>query len=311
MSRGPVYGGSARLSLLTTPVALALLAVLFYFGGDRKVAEKALSSVQVAGSETMRSVVGACAEEFMSRNPHADIIIRGGGSGDGMAALLHGMTDVAMVSRELSSREREFGRSKGIELSAIPLALDGIAIIANRANVSTELSLDQLRDIFAGKLRSWQALGGGSAEIDILARMAGSGTGTVFDEKVMKGTPYAPKVQRLATNEEIVAAVARRPAAIGYTGLGALKGSSEQIKVLALKLGANAAPLLPSLENLRSGAYPLTRGLTLVTAGKPTHTVGDFVAFCSGEDGRPFLQNAGYIVSNRGTGSGPLQAAQQ
>src|SRR5688572_23445112 len=167
MSKGPVYGGSARLSLLTTPVALALLAVLFYFGSDRKSAREAVSSVQVAGSETMRGVVGTCAEEFMSRNPHADIIIRGGGSGDGMAALLHGMTDVAMVSRELSSREREFGRSKGIELSAIPLALDGIAIIANRANASIELSLDQLRDVFAGKLRNWQPLGGGSAEIEI------------------------------------------------------------------------------------------------------------------------------------------------
>jgi phosphate transport system substrate-binding protein len=309
MSSGPVYGGSARISLLTTPVALALIAGLLYFGSERKTASEPPSSVQVAGSETMREVAGACAEEFMSRNPEADIIVRGGGSGDDIAALLHGMTDVAMVSRELSSREREFGRSKGIELSVVPLALDGIAVIANRANPVSELSLDQLRDIFAGKLRNWRLLGGSDAEIGVLARGAGSGTGSVFDERVLRGAPYLTSVRRFPTNEEIVAAVAERPSAIGYTGLGALKGSSEQIKVLALRSDRPAAPILPSLETIRSGAYPLTRSLTFVTAGRPAPAVGDFVAYCSGADGRHFLQSAGYIAS--GSNSGSLQAAQQ
>ena len=310
MSSGPVYGGSARLSLLTTPVALALIAGLLYFGSERKGAPESPSSVQIAGSETMREVIAACAEEFMSRNPQADIIVRDGGSGDGIAALLHGMTDIATVSRELTSREREFARSKGIELNVVPIALDGIAVVTNRANPVNELRLDQLSDIFAGKFRNWQALGGSDAEIGVLARAAGSGTGSVFDERVMNGKPYGQSVQRLPTNDDIVGAVGERPSAIGYTGLGALKGASEQIKVLALRSAAEAPAALPTPELIRSGAYPLTRSLTRVTPGRPSQTVADFIAYCSGEDGRPLLQSAGYIRSASAP-TGSLQAAQQ
>jgi phosphate transport system substrate-binding protein len=310
MSSGPVYGGSARISLLTTPVALALIAGLFYFGSEEKTGTEPPSSVQVAGSETMREVVGACAEEFMSRNPEADIIVRGGGSGDGIAALLHGMTDVAMVSRELSSREREFARSKTIVLNVVPVALDGIAIIVNRANPASELTVQQVRDTFAGTVRNWRALGGSDAEIGLLARAAGSGTGSVFDERVMQGEPYAAAVRLLPTNDEIVAAVAAQPGAIGYTGLGAMKGASEQIKVLALRSDTQTPAALPTPETIRSRAYPLTRSLTLVTAGKPAEGVAAFVAYCSGEDAQSLLHGAGYIPSGSNAGR-PLQAAQQ
>ena len=97
-------------------VCLVGVAAFFYFRNSSGRTVASSGPVQIAGSESMRPVVTACAESFMTRNPKADIIIRGGGSGDGVAALLHGLVDVGMISRDLSKRERDYVSSKGMEI---------------------------------------------------------------------------------------------------------------------------------------------------------------------------------------------------
>lgn len=208
-------------------VSLAGLAALLHFGGGSGRTAAATGSVQVAGSESMRPVVTACAESFMTRNPKADVIVRGGGSGDGIAALLHGLIDVAMASRDLSKRERDYALSKAIEISEFPLALDGIAIVVNQTNPVAELSLAEIQAVFAGKVRNWRELQGQDREIQVLGRSAGSGTATLFAERVGGESPSG-SVENLPTNEAIVAQVATRSGAIGYTGLGALTGARDQ-----------------------------------------------------------------------------------
>jgi hypothetical protein len=140
--------GMARLALYATPICLAAFVGLVYFtyfkdGSDSSSLQS--GSVQISGSETMRPVVTTCAEEFMTRNPKADIIVKGGGSGDGIAALLHGIVDIGMMSRELSPRERDYAASKNIPLSVSELALDGVTVIVNRAIAVTALGLGQLQ----------------------------------------------------------------------------------------------------------------------------------------------------------------------
>lgn len=142
--------GMARLALYATPICLAAFVGLFYFtyfrdGSDGSSLQS--GSVQISGSETMRPVVTTCAEEFMTRNPKADVIVRGGGSGDGVAALLYGIVDIGMMSRELSPRERDYAAAKNIQLSVSELALDGVTIIVNRALAVTALRLGQLQAI--------------------------------------------------------------------------------------------------------------------------------------------------------------------
>jgi phosphate transport system substrate-binding protein len=123
-----------RSAFYTTPVLLVAIVGLLYLGSGTQSSNLQTGSVQVVGSETMRPVVTACAEEFMARNPQADIVVKGGGSGDGIAAVLHGVVDLGMTSRDLSSRERDYAASRGIEISAVGLALDGITVVVNRAN---------------------------------------------------------------------------------------------------------------------------------------------------------------------------------
>src|SRR5262245_10404851 len=243
----------------------------------------------------MRPVVTACAEDFMTRTPQADVIVRGGGSGDGVAALLHGMIDIGMTSRELSQRERDYASSNGIELATFALALDGVTVIVNAANPVATLSLDRLHDIFTGKIRSWRELQGRDVEIVPFARAAGSGTASLFGERVLRDEGYGPSVRYLPTNEAIVAEVAAQTGAIGYTGLGALRGGGDRVKSIPLYADTQSAPVAATPEAISSKRYPLSRALYLVAAGPPFGTAKAFIDFCLSASGQALFQRAGYI----------------
>jgi len=251
--------------------------------------------VQVVGSESMRPTIAAIAEDFMTRNPLADITVRGGGSGDGIAALLHGMVDIAMTSRDVTQRERAYVADKGLELSVVPLALDAVVIVINQANPITVLDLAQIRDIFAGKIRNWRELQGTDTEIVPLARAAGSGTAYLFGERVLSAESFAASVSHLSTNEAIVAEVAARPGAIGYTGRGALRDAGDRVRMIAIRSDQQSPAAVATTDSIVSGSYPLTRRLSLATTGHPPATAKAFVDFCLSANGQALFQRGGYI----------------
>ena len=293
MQTGGGISRTLRFALYAVPVLIAAAAGMLYFGGASRGPVSHAGSVQVAGSETMRPVVTACAEDFMTRNPQADIIVRGGGSGDGVAALLHGLVDIGMVSRELSTRERDYAASRKIELSIAELALDGVAVVAHRGGGVGALSLAQVQGIYAGKIDNWRQLEGPDAAIRAFARAEGSGTASLFGERVMGEDRYAASVQRLPTNEAIVAEVAKTPGAIGYTGLGALRGN--QVQPIALRRDAQSAPVAAEAGTIRSGQYPLARALVFASAGQLTGTAKAFLDSCLSPRGQAMFQRAGYV----------------
>ena len=287
------------LSIVSGVLVCLGLAALLYFDFGAENATAPSGSVQVAGSESMRPAVAACAEDFMVRNPRTDIIVRGGGSGDGIAALLHGLVDVGMTSRDLSQREREYAASKAIEFLELPLASDGIAIIVNRANPVTELNLGQLQAIFAGQIRNWRDLRGDDLrddlEIRMFARASGSGTASLFGDRVLGEMPPAASVEYLPANEAIVAQVAALPGAIGYTGFAAMSGARERIKVVALRTDQQSTADAATTEAIRSGRYPLARTLYFVAQKQPSETARAFLDFCLSARGQELVQRAGFI----------------
>jgi phosphate transport system substrate-binding protein len=276
-------------------IGLVVAGLLFNFAPKNDSSIPHAGAIQVAGSETMRAVVSSCAEDFMNRNPKADIIVRGGGSGDGLAALLHGIVDISMTSRELSRREREFAMSKKFEFSEFPLALDGIAVVVHRSNPVAVLDLAQLHGIFAGKIRNWRELQGADSEIVAFARAAGSGTASLFGARVLGEDAYGDSIQHLPANDAIVREVAAHPGAIGYADLGAVRAGGDRIKVVALRRDAQSAPAATTPDEILSGRYPLTRTLTLTTAGDPPGIAKAFIDFCLSANGQALLQRAGYV----------------
>jgi phosphate transport system substrate-binding protein len=289
--------GFAVAGWCAAAVILAGAGAYLYFGARAENLGASVGSVQVVGSESMHPSVTACAEDFMTRNPQADVIVKGGGSGDGVAALLHGITDIAMASRELTHREREYARSNSIELAVFSVAQDGISIIVNRANPVADLSLSQLRDIFAGRLRNWGDLGAPQGDIIPFARAAGSGTALMFGERILGEEPYAASVQRLPTNEAIVSNVASQRDSIGYTDMGALKHGGDRVRAIALRADDQSRPVVAAPETIIAGHYPLSRRLTLVTAGSPLGTAKAFIDFCSSATGQALFQRAGFVAA--------------
>jgi phosphate transport system substrate-binding protein len=283
------------ITVLAVFMVLAGVGVYFYLSqGAQNAVQSGL--VQVVGSESMRPAVTACAEEFMAKHPDADIVVKGGGSGDGIGALLHGIVDIGMTSRELSQREHEYALSQGFDVSTFAVALDGVSIIVNRANPVVSLDFGQLRDVFTGKVRNWREFEAGEGEIEPIGRAAGSGTASLFGERVLGEQAYTRSVQRLATNEAIAAEVGTRTGAIGYTGLGALKGIGDKVRVVALGTDSHSTPVAATAETVASGKYPLSRKLYLATAGLPVGAAKAFIDFCLSANGRPLFEKVGYIA---------------
>jgi phosphate transport system substrate-binding protein len=288
--------GFATIMLLLAFILLASVGAYLYLTQVAQNSVVQSNLVQVVGSESMRPAVTACAEDFMTRNPDADIVVKGGGSGDGIAALLHGIVDIGMTSRELSQREREYAASRGFDVSTFAVALDGVSIVVNRANRVASLDFGQLRGMFSGKIHDWGELEAGGGEILPFARAIGSGTASLFGERVLGEEAYADSVRRLPTNEAIVAEVAARAGAIGYTGLGALRGVGDKVRVVALGADSRAVPVMATPESVVSAKYPLSRRLYLATAGPPVGAAKAFIDFCLSANGQALFERVGYIA---------------
>jgi phosphate transport system substrate-binding protein len=252
-------------------------------------------SVQLKGSETLRPLLIMCAEDFMSRRPHVDVIVQGGGSGVGIAALLHGMVDVAMASRELTDKERQYADRQGLKVQTFDLAFDGIALVVHPNNPVEALTIEDLRDIFAGVRQSWQDANGAPHPITALSRAAGSGTALLFRQRVFGDGDDGGIAQQMPTNEAVVAEVSSRLWAIGYTSFGAVQTARGRVKTVALQSSPQAPAVAPTPETIRERSYPLARILHLYTASEPTGVTRDFIDFCLSPRGQELVRKAGYL----------------
>lgn len=240
----------------------------------------------LTGSTTVLPIAQKAAEDFMKINQNANISVRGGGSGVGIAALIDGTTDIANASRPMKTKEIESAREKGINPKEIAVAKDGIAVIVNPANRSNEITLQQLKDIYAGKISNWRELGGESGTIVVISRDVASGTFEVFNEKALEGEKVREDALMLASNKAVATTVAQTPGAIGYVGLGYL---SPDVKALKVE-GVN-----PTKANVISGDYPLARSLFMYTNGEPQGLARQFIDFVLSPAGQKIVEEQGFV----------------
>ncbi|MCX7994410.1 MAG: phosphate ABC transporter substrate-binding protein [candidate division WOR-3 bacterium] len=242
-------------------------------------------SLNIQGSTTVLPIAQAAAEAYMEKHPDADIMVRGGGSGTGIAALIDRATDIATSSRPIKTKELKQARERGVNPVGTVIALDGIAVIVHPNNPINDISIADLKKIYTGKITSWNALGG-KGNIVVVSRDAASGTFEVFNEKVLGGTKMTEGALMLASNLEVARAVEQTPGAIGYVGLGYL---SEKVKVLKVN-GVN-----PSEETVRNGYYPLARALYMYTNGNPAGLTKSFIDFILSGEGQKIVRDNGFV----------------
>ena len=278
---------------------VALFASIILIGCKKKAdAEKTVISVK--GSDTMVNLAQKWAEDYMKNNQNISIQVTGGGSGTGIAALLNNTVDLANSSRELKADELKKADSLKISPNVVKVALDGIAVIVNPASKIEELTLQQLSDIFTGKLTNWKELGGADVKIVLYGRENSSGTYEFFKEHVMKKQDYAVNTQVLQGTSALGEAVAKDVNGIGYGGVGYFAKRND-VKIIKVKKDANAPAITPSLNGqvnykaIWDGTYSISRYLYCFTNGEPKPAVKAFLNFILSKQGQDLVKQMEYI----------------
>ncbi len=265
------------IALLTAAMALPLFAA---------------KPVTIKGSDTMVIMNARLAETFMAKQPGTTIQVTGGGSGVGIAALINGTTDIAASSRPIKTSEVDKLKARFATTGfAYPIARDGLSVYLNASNAVKELTLAQLRDIYTGKVTNWKQVGGKDATIILYSRENSSGTYQYFKDNVLMGKDYSPRAQTLQGTAAVVNAVAQDANGIGYGGAAYAKG----IKFAAVKKDEKSPAILPSLETVRSGQYPITRFLYLYTRVKAAKEMKAFIDWAVGPEGQAIVTQVGYF----------------
>jgi len=261
-------------------------------------AAKDKNSIQIKGSDTMVNLGQAWAEKYMENNPTEFIAVTGGGSGTGFSSLISGTCDIAMSSRNIKDKEIALAKQKGINPFEIKVALDGLAVVVNPKNPVSKLTIDQLAQIFTGKINNWKEVGGLDAKIVILSREVNSGTHVYFKEHVLrKGDPnsqeeFAPTALLLSSSQAIADEVANNPSAIGYYGMGYISPKQKPISVAKDEKTEYEAP---TIENVVNGKYPISRPLLLYTNGQPQGLIKKFVDFCLSPEGQDIVLKTDFV----------------
>ncbi len=274
-------------------IAIILLSFLL-----ASCATSETNSIQIKGSDTMVNLVQAWAEKYMEKSPGAFVAVTGGGSGTGLSSLISGTCDIAMSSRNIKDKELALAEKQGIHAYEIKAALDGLAVVVNPQNPVDRLTLDQLAAVFTGKIVNWKELGGTDERIVLLSREVNSGTHVYFKEHVLrKNNPdsqeeFAPSALMLSSSQAIADEVAGNSAAIGYYGMGYVSASQKPVAVAQETSGEYVLPLI---ENVMNGTYPISRPLFLYTNGTPSSLVGAFIDFALSPEGQDIVRVMDFV----------------
>lgn len=240
-------------------------------------------SIAMAGSTSMEKLANAVAEAFMEKYPSVSVTAEFTGSSAGIESLEGGSVDIGNSSRSLKDEEKAAGCVENI------VAIDGIAVVLDPANTVTDLTQDQLVQIYKGEVTNWKDLGGSDEPIVVVGREAGSGTRGAFEELLglEDACQYA---NELDSTGAVIAKVASTPGAIGYASLDAVDDT-----IIAAKLNG----VEPTEENIKAGSYILSRPFVMATMGEvsaqsePVQALFDYL---KSDEGKQLIQSVGLIT---------------
>jgi phosphate transport system substrate-binding protein len=244
-------------------------------------------SLTINGSTTVLPIAQKVAEAYMKINPKVKISVSGGGSGNGIKALIDGTTDIADSSRFIKEEEVKAAVEKGAYPVPFAVAYDSIIPIVHPSNPVKNLTLAQLKAIYMGEVKNWKEVGGPNKELVIISRDTSSGTYEVWEEKVMKKARVAPAALLQASNGAVAQVVSKKRYAIGYVGLGYVNKSVKPLTVNGIK-GSEKTTL--------DGTYPISRALYMFTRGWPSGDTLNFINYVlNPHKGQRYVKQAGFV----------------
>jgi len=291
-----------------TPLHLLLLIFLLTSGcaGSARAqnspaslaSESASAYIENKGSDTIVNLALAWAERYQDEHPDVRISVTGGGSGTGIAALMNGTVDLANASRRIKTEEIETARAKGIEPVEHIIARDAIAVIVHPDNPVSQLTLQQISDIYSGKINRWSEVGGEDRPIVRLSRETNSGTHVYFLETVLRlgqkdnKTLFSTDTLLLPSSEGIIHEIRHNPNAIGYDGLGYVP---KDLKVLAVAKEPGGKYILPMISTANDKSYPIARDLYMYTAGEANGALKDYLDWILSDEAQEIVSELGFV----------------
>jgi phosphate transport system substrate-binding protein len=244
------------------------------------------SSIVIKGSTTVLPIAQGTLEAFMKQNPGVQMSLSGGGSGEGIKALIDKTANIGNSSREIKKEELALAESKGVKPVAHVVAYDAIIPVVHPKNKVSNLTIEQLNQIYQGKITNWKEVGGDDMKIVVISRDSSSGTYETWDHFVMKKAKVTPKAQMLASNGALVTAVAKNRYAIAYLGMGYVNKTVKPVQVNGISATAQTA---------MSKEYPLSRELYMYTDGEPTGDIAKYIAFVKSPEGQKIVADEGFV----------------
>jgi len=294
-----------REKILTYLLTVLVIVPMLFIGCKKKTDEVEKTVITIKGSDTMVNLSQKWAEEYMKLHPDVSIQVTGGGSGTGVASLLNKTTEIANSSRELKSAELDDAKAKGVTPFVYQVALDGIAVIVHPESKVDNLTIQQVSDIFSGKITNWKSVGGVDMPITLYGRENSSGTYEFFKEHVLgkvngKQVDYSTATQVLQGTAALGEAVARDKKGIGYGGVGYFAERND-VKILHIKKDENSIAISPAENNkvnydvIWSGDYSISRYLYCFTNGEATGKLKEFMDFIVSQEGQDVVRTMEYI----------------
>jgi phosphate transport system substrate-binding protein len=241
----------------------------------------------------------AWAEAYQAAHADVRIAVTGGGSGTGIASLVNGTIDLANASRQIKKEEVDTARANNITPVEHVVARDAIAVIVHPSNPVKQLSLQQISDIYTGKITNWKQVGGENRPIVLLSRESNSGTHVFFLEQVIRlgdaksKALFSPETLLLPSSEGIMMEVQQNPNSIGYDGLGYV---TPEVKMLAVARDAAKPFVLPSIESVNQGTYPIARDLYMYTSGQPAGQIARYLEWIVSPAGQTIVAKLGFVT---------------
>lgn len=266
--------------------------------GELETNPQPVANIENKGSDTIVNLALAWAEEYQKTNPQVSISVTGGGSGAGIASLINSTADLANASRKIKSEEIANAEANGITPVEFIIARDAIAVIVNPQNPIEKLTLQQISDIYSGKINNWSEIGGEDRPIVRLSRETNSGTHVYFLEEVLRlgdsenKTLFSTDTLLLPSSEGIGAEIRENPNAIGYDGLGYV---TDDMKVIAVAAGEGQPYIKPAIETVNDNTYPIARDLYIYTAGEPAGAVKEYLDWILAVDAQRIVQSLGFV----------------
>jgi phosphate transport system substrate-binding protein len=244
-------------------------------------------TIKIDGSTTVLPIAQKITEAYMKENPNVSISVSGGGSGNGIKAIIDGTTDIASSSRFMKDEEVKAAMEKGSYPVPFAIAYDCIVPVVHPGNPVKDLTGDQLKGIYKGEIKNWKEVGGSDSEIVVISRDTSSGTYEIWEEKIMKKERVYAGALLQASSGAITQAVSKNKNAIGYLGIGYVDKSVKALTV-------NGIP--GNAETALSGVFPVSRALFMFTRGWPTGDIYKFINYVlHPQKGQKFVKEAGFV----------------